>query len=144
MSASNEAVPTPTSSAPAAAPAQASAPSSTPSPAPAPVKEEPKSAPVYTPSPPAAPTQAPAPAAADVPIAVKKEIDSVPEITAKGLEIEQPEEASEDEQEEDKGSVEKVQDSLKSLTVGKEEPEKESNGVVAVCSPIFTLTIICH
>ncbi|OWZ54914.1 deoxyuridine 5'-triphosphate nucleotidohydrolase [Cryptococcus neoformans A2-102-5] len=138
VSASKEAVPTPTSSAPAAAPAQASAPSSTPSPAPAPVKEEPKSAPVYTPSPPAAPTQAPAPAAADVPIAVKKEIDSVPEITAKGLEIEQPEEASEDEQEEDKGPVEKVQDSLKSLTVGKEEPEKGSNGVVA---PSNTLLI---
>lgn len=132
VSASKEAVPTPTSSAPAPAPAHVSAPSSTPSPTPAPAKEEPKPAPVHTPSPPATSTPIPAPAAADVPIAVKKEIDTVPEITAKGLEIEQPEEPSEDEQE-DKGPVEKVQDSLKSLTVGKEEPKTENNGVVAVC-----------
>lgn len=132
VSASKEAVPTPTSSAPAPAPAHVSAPSSTPSPTPAPAKEEPKPATVHTPSPPATSTPIPAPAAADVPIAVKKEIDTVPEITAKGLEIEQPEEPSEDEQE-DKGPVEKVQDSLKSLTVGKEEPKTENNGVVAVC-----------
>ncbi|KIR26170.1 deoxyuridine 5'-triphosphate nucleotidohydrolase [Cryptococcus deuterogattii LA55] len=134
VSASKETVPTPTSSAPAPAPAQVSAPSSTPSPAPAPVKEEPKEepkpAPISTPSPGAIPTPAPAPAAADVPVAVKKEIDTVSEVTAKGLEIEQPEEPSDDEQE-DKGPLEKVQDSLKSLTVGREEPTKESNGVTA-------------
>lgn len=142
VSASKETVPTPTSSAPAPAPAQVSAPSSTPSPAPAPVKEEPKEepkpAPISTPSPGAIPTPAPAPAAADVPVAVKKEIDTVSEVTAKGLEIEQPEEPSDDEQE-DKGPLEKVQDSLKSLTVGREEPTKESNGVTAVCSSISIL-----
>lgn len=146
VSASKETVPTPTSSASAPAPAQVSAASSTPSPAPAPVKEEPKEepkeehkpAPISTPSPGAIPTPAPAPAAADVPVAVKKEIDTVPEVTAKDLEIEQPEEPSDDEQE-DKGPLEKVQDSLKSLAVGREEPTKESNGVTAVCSSISIL-----
>ncbi|WVO21286.1 uncharacterized protein IAS62_002593 [Cryptococcus decagattii] len=123
VSASKETVRTPTSSASAPAPAQVSAPSSTPSPAPAPIKEEPK--------------EEPKPAPISTPSPMKKEIDTVPEVTAKGLEIEQPEEPSDDEQE-DKSPLEKVQDSLKSLTVGREEPTEESNGVTA---PSNTLLI---
>ncbi|WRT63362.1 uncharacterized protein IL334_000267 [Kwoniella shivajii] len=111
--------PTPAASAPAA--------SATPSPpAPEPIKKEAKT------------ETAPAP----TPASTKKEIDSVPEVTAKGLEIEQPD--SEDEKEPEKKEdqpVKAVQESLAGLSVKDETKEKESATPVTATAPSDTLLI---
>ncbi|OCF30801.1 deoxyuridine 5'-triphosphate nucleotidohydrolase [Kwoniella heveanensis CBS 569] len=112
---------TPKPSTPAPEPTYTPPTASTPSPAPELVKEEFKST----------------PAASAVPASVRKEIDSVPEVTAKGLEIEQPD--SEDEQPSKVAEpVEVVQENLANLTV-KDNLKSESNG--SVTAPSDTLLI---
>ncbi|ODN75592.1 hypothetical protein L202_06711 [Cryptococcus amylolentus CBS 6039] len=122
-------IPTPTS---ASTPARAASP--------VPKKEEPKSTPTPpTPAPAATPAPAPAPVKEEskpTPVEVKKQIDSVPEVTARSLDIPQAAESdSEDEKAEKKGSVGSVQESFKGLSVG---GKKEENGVTA---PTNTLLI---
>ncbi|WVQ76929.1 hypothetical protein IAR50_006608 [Cryptococcus sp. DSM 104548] len=122
-------IPTPTS---ASTPARAESPA---------VKEEPK----LTPTPPApAPAPVPAPVVKEepkpTPIEIKKEIDSVPEVTARSLDIPQLVESdSEDEKVKaeagKKGSVDSVQKSLEGLSVGGKTIE---NGIAA---PTNTLLI---
>ncbi|WVQ85125.1 hypothetical protein IAT38_007290 [Cryptococcus sp. DSM 104549] len=113
----------PPTSTPAPNPAPAPAPAAAaPAAAPAPAKEEPKPEPILT---------------------SKKEIDSVPEVTAKGLEIEQPE--SEDEPETPVKKEEPVKAAEKSVaglavSENKEASAPSSNGG-GVAAPSSTLLI---
>ncbi|WWC67163.1 uncharacterized protein I206_101070 [Kwoniella pini CBS 10737] len=112
-------VPESVKSAPASAPAPAPVAPSTPSPAPEPIKEETKTAPAPTPA------------------STKQEIDSVPEVTAKGLEIEQPDESEDEKVEEKKPEpVKAVSESFAGLSV---KDEKKENGQVP--APTNTLLI---
>ncbi|WWC85478.1 uncharacterized protein L201_000342 [Kwoniella dendrophila CBS 6074] len=123
-------IPEPVKSAPAPTPAAAPAPiassptpaaSSTPTPpAPEPVKEEAKTAPAPTPA------------------STAKEIDSVPEVTAKGLEIEQPDSDDEKVEEKKPEPVKAVQESFAALSV---KDEKKENGSGVATAPTNTLLI---
>ncbi|WWC57752.1 uncharacterized protein I303_100287 [Kwoniella dejecticola CBS 10117] len=110
-STNSDPIPEPVRSAPVSAAASTPAPvaSSTPSPAPEPIKEqeETKTAPAPTPA------------------STKQEIDSVPEVTAKGLEIEQVDDSEEEKVEEKEPEpVKAVSENFAALSVKDEKKEK--------------------
>ncbi|WWD22902.1 hypothetical protein CI109_107397 [Kwoniella shandongensis] len=106
----------------------------------APSAPTPAPAPAATPSPPPAVKEEPKP----TPAAVAKELDSVPEVTAKALEIEQPDSEDEKEPAAAASPVKAVQESFAGLAVSGEKkteaPTPKTNGG-SVSAPSNTLLV---